>query len=559
MKTRIPILKIVLIALILLTINNVILMAEEPARIYTNVTFKTSDTTLQKIYNEAERKSKWNIKTFDKYKVLIEGAIYNGVWLETQPMGGSMYAKRNMEVALNNILIFIDYQREDGRFPGMITNENNKLVAKYGWFQGYCFPMPAFELYYWLNKDKAYLQKLYTSVEKFDNYLWKTRDSDHDGCLETWCMWDTGEDACIRFNYFPNAWAFEFPPTKEKIMQMTQQELLDYCNESKFDPATEVVVPMESMDVMSYSYSGREVLALIAKELNNGKENYWLEKAAEVRKKLKSSLWNEKKNACYDKDKDNKTMDILLHNNLRCMYYGSFDQEMANEFISHHLVNKAEFWTPMPLPSIAVNDPYFRNISGNNWSGQPEGLTYQRSISALENYGHYAELSELGKIFLKVIGDSVKFTQQFDPFTATINTTSDGYGPSILTSLELISRFYGIHMSKDKLYWSCLDVNKDYEYIQQWAENTYRLKTKGTTVHCFINDKEVLSFSKGTRVTTDLSGNISEVIGIDSKVKNIQITAKEKSYQLKLMPNEVYEPTLNGVTLKSKQPFYAPF
>src|SRR5665647_694701 len=134
MKTRIPILKIVLIALILLTINNVILMAEEPARIYTNVTFKTSDTTLQKIYNEAERKSKWNIKTFDKYKVLIEGAIYNGVWLETQPMGGSMYAKRNMEVALNNILIFIDYQREDGRFPGMITNENNKLVAKYGWF-----------------------------------------------------------------------------------------------------------------------------------------------------------------------------------------------------------------------------------------------------------------------------------------------------------------------------------------------------------------------------------------------------------------------------------------
>ena len=37
----------------------------------------------------------------DKH-VLREGADYDGVCLETQPMGGEMYAKRDMEVALNN-------------------------------------------------------------------------------------------------------------------------------------------------------------------------------------------------------------------------------------------------------------------------------------------------------------------------------------------------------------------------------------------------------------------------------------------------------------------------
>ena len=47
-------------------------------------------------------------------RVLREGADFDGVWLETQPMGGEMYAKRDMEVALNNQLIFLENQRRNG-------------------------------------------------------------------------------------------------------------------------------------------------------------------------------------------------------------------------------------------------------------------------------------------------------------------------------------------------------------------------------------------------------------------------------------------------------------
>lgn len=103
----------------------------------------------------AEAKAKWNIAGFGKYQVLVEGAEYKNVWLETQPMGDYMYAKRNLEVAINNILIFMDYQRDDGRFPGMLRYKNGVITAFYGWFQGYCFPMPAFGLYFCLeNKEK---------------------------------------------------------------------------------------------------------------------------------------------------------------------------------------------------------------------------------------------------------------------------------------------------------------------------------------------------------------------------------------------------------------------
>lgn len=505
----------------------------------TEVHFKTTNTALQQVYDKAEEKAQWNISRFGSYQVLVEGAQYKNVWLETQPMGGYMYAKRNLEIARNNILIFIDNQREDGRMPGMLSYRNNQLVAHYGWFQGYCFPMPAFELYFWLGKDQDYLRRLYHALEKFDAYLWKTRDSDGDGCLETWCIWDNGEDDCVRLGTAPNSWPFDFPPTEERIKNMSEDELKNACCKTSFD-FQNFPVPIESMDIMSYSYAGRDVLARISRELNNGQEVYWRQKADEIQAKLKNYLWDEQKHACFDRDKNNQVMNVLLHNNLRCMYFGSFDQQMADEFVKFHLMNPAEFWTPMPLPSIAANDPAFRNISGNNWSGQPQGLTFQRSIRALENYGHYAELTLIGQKFLKAISDSLKFTQQFDPFTGTINNSKDGYGPSILASLEFISRMYGIHLSENRILWSCLDDANKYSYSQQWGSHQYEMTTHNDQVRCSIDGKEAFSFSRGIRVVTDLSGKILELVGIDSDDHEVLVSVKGTKSSVWVKPNAVY-------------------
>jgi len=313
-----------------------------------------------------------------------------------------------------------------------------------------------------------------------------------------------------------------------------------------------MTVPIESMDVMSYSYSCRDVLALISAELKNGQEEIWRSKANEVKAKLKSYLWDEEKMACFDRDKNNEVMPILLHNNLRCMYFDSFDQEMADQFIKYHLLNPKEFWTPMPLPSIAANDPKFENVDGNNWSGQPQGLTYQRSIQALENYGHYAELTMIGRKFLDVIGDSIKFTQQFDPFKAVINNSKDGYGPSILSALEFISRFYGIHITQNQIYWSCLNDKDDFDYQQKWNGNMYRLQTNNGIAKCLINDKEVFSFSKGARIVTDLNGTLIEAVGIETKASTIQFKSRQVSMSVTIEPNGVYRQNQIGEFVKYK-------
>ncbi|MFD2332896.1 hypothetical protein ACFSR7_26865 [Cohnella sp. GCM10020058] len=502
----------------------------------TDVSFKTDHEALQRLFDRCEAMARDNIQQFLDRKVLVEGSYYPNVWLETQPMGGEMYAKRNMEVALNNQLIFMENQREDGRIPGMISVVEEKLHADFGWFQGYCFPGPALNLYFWMKKDRAYLQRLCEVLEGFDAYLWKYRDSDGDGCLETWCVYDTGEDHSTRLTGAPYMWEGETPPSG--IGQ----------------------VPYESMDVMGYSCYGREVLALIAEELGNGKAPYWHSKAEEVREKIRSYLWRPEKHACYDRDSNNEFMDVLVHNNLRVMYFGGFTQAMADEFIARHLLNPEEFWTPMPLPSIAANDPLFRNIASNDWSGQPESLTYQRAIQALENYGHYAEITLLGSIYLNVLAKHSFFPQQFDPFTAEPSKAKDGYGPAILSALEYVSRLYGVHISRDRVYWGGLrDGDFERSYTQQWDEDRFALESKDGVFTGTINGKEAFSGTNGVTVVTDLRGHVQEIIGIEAMPIDVGLTVEDQSYRFTIKPNEVFAIDGKEAFLKKQVAFDYPF
>ena len=179
----------------------------------TSVTFETQDKVLKKIFDQAEIVCLNNIMDYDGRTVLVEGGGYQSMWPETQPMAGEMYAKRNLEIAVNNQTIFLDYQLPNGRLPGMLhvhtthdmENQPDSIVkepigvaAYYGWLQGCCYPQHAFNMYYLADLGKDYLERLYDSFKRYDNYLWSVSDSDGDGCLEIWCEWDTGEDNAAR-------------------------------------------------------------------------------------------------------------------------------------------------------------------------------------------------------------------------------------------------------------------------------------------------------------------------------------------------------------------------
>jgi hypothetical protein len=444
------------------------------------------------------------------------------------------------------------------------------ILSDFRMLQGYCFPDPAWKMYHWIGKDREYLRKLYVALEAHDAYLWRTRDSNGDGLLETWCVHDTGEDGSTRLvtRGAPHCWPFEQPPGTDGLPNPQKPEDFKrywrYQNKEKLPPPTreQLLVPFASMDVMAYSYEGRATLAKIARELGNGREKSWRQQAEEVRQRLTTGLWDPEKHACYDRDRMGRRLPELVHNNLRCMWYGVFNQEMADAFIRYHLLNPAEFWTPVPLVSIAINEPLYQSVPGNSWSGQPQGLTYQRAIRALENYGHYAEVTLIGRKLLPVLSSNgCTFPQQLDAITgAPSGPKLDGYGPMILAALEYISRMHGIHLDveNDQVWWSSLD-GKDFTYTQRWGDREWTLTCKKGQFHARLNDRELFSGTAGVRVVTDLEGNLREVVGIDSVKRPVVLHAGGIRHALTVTPNQVYRLDTPKPTLLRAAPFDYPY
>ena len=494
----------------------------------TGVEFTTTDKLLKKIFDGAEAVCTGNLADFDGRRVLVEGAGYRSMWPETQPMAGEMYAKRDMEIAVQNQLIFLDYQLPNGRLPGMlhvnttgdVENQPGNIViepigvtASYGWLQGMCYPQHALNMYYLADLDKAYLQRFYDAFSRYDDYLWRTRDSDGDGCLEIWCEWDTGEDNSSRTRGMMHAWGSDTAP----------------------EPG-HGHAPQESMDMMGYSYAMRDILAQISAILENGQEEFWRQKAQAVADKVRDYLWIEEKGACYDRDENNEFIDTLVHNNLRMMYFGVFSQEMADRFVKDHLLNPEEFWTPMPLPSIAVNDPLFENTEGNSWAGNPQGLTFQRSILALERYGYLAQITHIGRCFAKGIGEDLRFSQGYDPFTMQAKGTGDDtYGPTALAMLECIAMAYGVDIRPHEIDFCAVESEEDWTYTQIWGDDRYTVKKTGDLAEVYLNDKKQFDFAPGFRVATDRQGKLLYAVRIENS--DALFCMNGKAYEV-LSPNQ---------------------
>ena len=475
----------------------------------TGVSFRTEDDALQRVYDAAEEKCRLNLKRFGEDPVLVEGGGYEKIWLETQPMGGEMYALRSLEAALNNCLLFMRYQREDGRIPGSIQYTDGRIEPQFNKYQGFCFPFPALNLYYLIGRDRDYLEQLRETLTRFDACLWKTRHLSGDGLLSSFCVYDTGEDNALRYGDAPCWWEEDLPPEGYQV------------------------VPMRSMDVTSWSFAATDTQAAKCRIQGDPAEQTWRKKAAETAAALRKGLWDEGRGALFDRDKNGKTVPVLCHNTLRCMYWGSISQGMADQFVKRHLLNPSEFWTPFPLPSVAADDPAFRNAPENNWSGQPEGLTYQRAILALERYGYERIVTALGRRLIDAVyRNGCRFTQQYDPFTGNASLVhavthqpvadgsgepvQDAYGPTMLACLEYIAHHYGIRPHLGQV-WFSLGKGAPYEYEALFYGHRYRIVSSGLAAEIFADGKPCGRWDCGVRVAAGEDGNILRTVNIEEE------------------------------------------
>ena len=365
--------------------------------------------------------------------------------------------------------------------------------------------------------------------------------------------------------------------------------------------ATSYAFPIQSADVTSYSFDCKASLARLA--LMRGDQTAakaWADKAASLAANLKAQLWVEavspaefcpnqptckhgqdwhlmpcfacslQEGAMFARDAADERITTLVHDSLRVMWMGAFDQKMADAFVARHLMNESEFWTKAPLPSIAVSDPRYNNLTNaNSWAGRPMGLTYQRAIRALERYGHHAEVTMIGQLLSDAIlafdgcaGDSAQianatsrltschFTLEIDPFTANPRwapwSPSDGYGPMLMAFLEYTALRVGVvprppdasmgplrSGAAATLFWSGVQ-NVTAHVTAPGAASTYSQTLGGSTytlvldgkgqMHGSKDGKRLFSCSDGVRVVSTLGGTVTGLVGIDSTAKTVALT-----------------------------------
>lgn len=347
-------------------------------------------------------------------RVLTEGGIYTGIWLECGPHESLTLAPFLPEVALMSHRIFYLHQREDGQFPAYILGDR----AGYSQIQQVVpIAATAWELAR-MTGSGSFLQESYEACSRWEKWLVRHRDPRGLDLLEAWCEYDTGHDNSPRWKSVPKL-----------------------CPREEARNCPDGVMPRFAPDLSATLYGMRIALAEMADALGRKEEQAEYCAAAErTRRNIGKYCFDPEREFYFDRIPGSGFCGIVGDAGLRVLGEHVPSQVVADRIFRRYILNPEAFWTPYPLPSIAANDPEFMYPPCLNcWGGASQALAALRTLRYFEFYGYGKELRILMTRWLEAILRTSGFQQQMDPFTGEFST-SPGYSPCMCVALEFGAR-----------------------------------------------------------------------------------------------------------------------
>ncbi len=489
--------------------------------IYTGVKFETGDRRLYSLYEAARDTLFGAIRPFGDRDILTDSVKHDSITLNYGITAALTLADYKPAVAMDSVRAFLVTAREDGRLASSLSVHEGGILPSYDILTGLGFAEEAVKLSYRArHRMPSFNDKLYDMLERFDSYLWARHDLNANGCLEIFSANEAEEGAD----------SGRFAP----ITMILGGEARDV---SPF--------PVETYDLMAEAYSVRRALAELS-EISGKKEQaeLWRKKADAIADKLRSFLWLGGFNACFDRDYRGSIISTMFINNLYLLYFGIASEQMANAVVRRHIKEPSEFWTPMPLPTIAANSSLFSNDSRKPFGGQPRGTTYLRAITALEKYGHYDVLTALGQKLMAATGKHNIFPVMFDPYTAEPSGESgeSRFVPTAAAVLEIIKRFWGVYSDRETVCWGTYghidSPGTTSEYSYSWGNDVYTVESEAGTTTGSINGNRLFTVTSGTRVFTDPFGSKMRLVNITSEPLDCICVCRNRTYSFELAPNE---------------------
>lgn len=220
---------------------------------------------------------------------------------------------------------------------------------------------------YETSHNKKFLEEMYPGLCRYVQWDKANRDSDNDGLVE-WEM----ENNCVRCK----------------------------CGESGMDnsPRFDAGVRMNAIDFNSFLVREGEALARIARETGKDEEAVlWEQWREKLIIKINERLWCPREKTYYDRYVGSDLVRIKTEAMFLPLFAGVPDKVQAKALVER-LTDPRQFWTPMPLPSVSVDENTFTD---DMWRG-PVWVNFNLLIiEGLLRYGFKSEAKEMAERTIK--------------------------------------------------------------------------------------------------------------------------------------------------------------
>lgn len=326
---------------------------------------------------------------------------YVGVWQWDAFFHALAYRHIDRRLAQDQIRVVVDHQRPDGMIPDAIHDE--------GTITHLTFPVDAdvtkppllgwvvWKLYQ-TDGDREFLEELYEPIVRWNNWWLDSSNTDGDGLCEYLHPFSSGLDD---------------------------------------NPTWDGGMPVTSPDLNTYLVMQMECLGRIANVIGLPVEaRDWEERAQAHLQRMIAYLWDSEAGLFWAKHKG-KPIQVRTPFNLFPLLTGRLPHDIAARLVDH-LTNSTEFWPKYPIPSVAMDDPFYNPLQ--MWRGPTWVNVNYMMVEGLERSGFPAIARELRQRTLDLLMQHSDIYEFYHPQTAKPGTnaaTMFGWSASLFIEMAL--------------------------------------------------------------------------------------------------------------------------
>ncbi|OGE42476.1 hypothetical protein A3B45_01585 [Candidatus Daviesbacteria bacterium RIFCSPLOWO2_01_FULL_39_12] len=327
----------------------------------------------------------------------------------------------NTEDAKKELLSLVANQFENGMIPHMIywKPQNKKDFQLINWGKEGTSsitqpPMIAYGVWEIFQKDRDinFLKSIYPYIYHFYKYLLNERDPHEKHLIGIMNPDESGEDNSPRFDLAlglsPTQTLQENTKRRFKLIKQNISCRFDapFCMRNFFWVKD---VPFNSIMVLNL-----RLLSQIAQKIGKKGDAIYFEKKSDEITKAMRELMLEDGIFWSTYGEDYKKIKVKTWGIFAPLFAKMLTQREAKKLVKNHLLNKKEFWTDYPIPTVSLNDPSFD--PKGFWRGPIWIATNWFIYKGLLNYGFKDVAEDIKRSSENLIQES-GFREQFNPLT----------------------------------------------------------------------------------------------------------------------------------------------